>query len=404
MPIPSPFHERTAPLCTSFRWKDWAGYIAVCSYDHCHEQEYFAFREAAGLIDVTPLYKYEVYGPDAARLLARMMVKDISKLKLGMVTYCGWCDDAGKMIDDGTVTCLDEDYYRVTAADPTYHWLEMLSRGLDVTIEDSSERLAALALQGPNARKILCGCTDANVDELKFFRVTTAKFDGFDGWITRTGYTGDLGYEIWVENEHALALWDQLMAAGRDYGILPAGLDALDMTRIEAGFIMLGVDYFSSPTVILESLKSTPYEAGLGWCVNLDREDGRPFIGQQALRAEKANGSVWQLMGLEIDRVSVEQLYQRHGLPPVLSAEACRDLLPIYRGGDQVGQVTSNTWSPILKQYIALATLQTRFAAPGTVLQVEHTIEYERCRVKATVRPMPFFNPERKRSTTDVER
>ena len=394
MPIASPFHARTAPLCTSFRWKDWAGYIAVCSYDHCHEKEYFAFREAAGLIDVTPLFKYEVHGKDAVRLLCRMMVKDISKLKVGVVTYCYWHDDQREMIDDGTVTRLDEDYYRVTAADPSFYWLQQLSRGMDVTIEDSSAQLAAVAVQGPNARNILKACTDANLDELKFFRVTKARMDGLETWITRTGYTGDLGYEVWVKNDGALKLWDSIMAAGRAFGIEPAGLDALDMTRIEAGFIMMGVDYFSAPHVTLDSLKSSPFEAGLGWCVNLDRE---PFVGQQALRREKERGSPWQLMGLEFDRDYLESLYEKHGLPPVLPAEACRDPLPVYSGNRQVGQVTSNTWSPILKKYIALASLQTPFAQAGTKLQVEHTIEYERCKVNATVVPTPFFNPERKR-------
>jgi glycine cleavage system T protein (aminomethyltransferase) len=399
MPIQSPFHERTAALCTSHRWKDWAGYLAVCSYGHCHEKEYFAFRESAGLIDVTPLYKYEVIGPDAARLLSRMMVKDISKLKLRMVTYCCWCDDAGKMIDDGTVTRMDEDHYRLTSADPSYHWLQKLSRGLNVAIEDSSRRLAAVALQGPNAREILRQCCDVDVDGLKFFRMTTAKFDGFDSWITRTGYTGDLGYEIWVESVHAIDLWDRLMAAGHPYGILPAGLDALDMTRIEAGFVMMGVDYLPAPTVTLDHLKSSPYEAGLGWCVNLEREDGRPFIGQAALRKERSEGSVWQLMGLEIDRVSIERLYERHNLPAALPAEACRQPLPLYRGHRQVGQVTSSTWSPLLKKFIALATVETEFSTLGCDLEVEHTVEYERCRVKAQVQPTMFFNPERKRST-----
>jgi len=394
MPIPSPFHDRTAPLCVSYRWKDWAGYIAVCSYDHCHEKEYFAFREAAGLIDVTPLYKYEVHGPDAQRLLARMMVKDITQLKTGVVTYCCWCDDNGKMIDDGTVSRLSEDYYRVTAADPTYHWLQRLSRGLKVTIEDSTAQLGALALQGPNAREILRACSDADMDSLKFFHVTTARMDGLDVWITRTGYTGDLGYEIWVRNDGALKLWDILMDTGADWGLLPAGLDALDMTRIEAGFIMMGVDYFSAPKVTLESLRSTPYEAGLGWCVNLDRD---PFVGQRALREEKENGPVWQMRGLVMDWDMLRELYEKHGLPPAVPAEACRDPLPVYSSGKQVGQATSNTFSPILKKYIALASIRTEHAAPGTELEIEHTVEFERCRVKATVVKTPFYNPERKR-------
>ncbi|MCG6871634.1 MAG: aminomethyltransferase family protein [Gammaproteobacteria bacterium] len=394
MPLPSPFHARTAPLCTSQRWKDWAGYLAVCRFDHCHEKEYFAFREAAGLIDVTPLYKYEVHGPDARRLLARMMVRDIGKLAVGRVTYCCWCDDDGRMLDDGTVTRLDEDYYRVTAADPTFHWLQRLARGLSVTIEDSSAKLAALALQGPNAREILRACCDADLDELKFFRVTRARMDELAVWITRTGYTGDLGYEVWVENDSATRLWDILVHAGADWGLLPAGLDALDMTRIEAGFIMLGVDYFSSAHVIPDELKSTPFEAGLGWCVNLERD---PFVGQRALVAEQQRGPAWQLRGLEMDWDVLRELYDRHGLPPNVPAEACRDALPVYQGGVQVGQATSNTFSPILKKFIALASIRSRWAQPGTELEIEHTVAYERCRVKATVVETPFFNPERKR-------
>src|SRR5258707_1064429 len=228
MPIPSPFHERTSKLCTSYRWKDWSGYAAVSSYDTTHEREYFAFRESAGLLDVTPLFKYEVHGPDAAALLSRMMVRDVSKLKVG--------------------------------------------RGLRGTIEDSSARLAAVALQGPRSREILRAVTDADLDRLKFFGATRARLDGLDVWITRTGYTGDLGYEVWTESGGALRLWDALVDAGRPHGIEPAGLDALDVSRIEARFILLGVDYFSAPEVILEGRKSTPVELGLGWIVDFDRD------------------------------------------------------------------------------------------------------------------------------------
>src|ERR1700688_2555516 len=257
MPIPSPFHERTSKLCTSYRWKDWSGYAAVSSYDTTHEREYFAFRESAGLLDVTPLYKYEVHGPDAAALLSRMMVRDVSKLKVDRVGYSCWCDDYGKVIDDGTVTRLAEDYYRVTAADPTLHWLQAVGRGLRVTIEDSSARLAAVALQGPRSREILRAVSDADIDRLKFFGATRARLDGVDVWITRTGYTGDLGYEVWTENAGALRLWDALVDAGRPHGIEPAGLDALDVSRIEAGLLLPGADYFRAPQVILEAREST---------------------------------------------------------------------------------------------------------------------------------------------------
>jgi aminomethyltransferase len=394
MPVPSPFHPRTQPLCTSYRWKDWAGYYAVCAYDHNPEREYFAFREAAGLLDVTPLFKYEVHGPDAAALLSRMTVRDVAKLKVGRVAYGCWCDDHGKVVDDGTVSRLAEDRFRLTAADPTFHWLERLARGCDVSIEDSSARLAALALQGPTSREILRRASDADLDALGFFAATRARIDDLEVWITRTGYTGDLGYEVWVDNAGALRLWDALMSAGRAYGVVPAGLDALDVTRIEAGFIMLGVDYWSAPKVTLESRKSTPYELGLGWTVALDRG---PFVGQAALRAEHARGPAWRLMGLVLDWEELEALYEGYGLPPRLPAQASRSPLPVYDGGAQVGQATSHTWSPLLKKSIALASLRAPFAAPGRRLAIEHTVEFERRRVTATVVETPFFNPERKR-------
>ncbi len=395
MPIPSPFHERTAALCTSWRWKDWAGYCAVSSYDTTHEREYFAFRESAGLLDVTPLYKYEVSGPDATALLSRMMVRDVAKLKVGRVGYTCWCDDDGKVLDDGTVARLDEHHYRVTAADPTLHWLLALSRGFDVTIEDSSARLAAVALQGPTSRAILAQVSEADLDKLKFFGVSRANIAGIPGWISRTGYTGDLGYEVWVERDQALPLWDALIAAGRPHGIEPAGLDALDVSRIEAGYVLLGIDYFSAKKVVLEAQKSTPDELGFGWMVDLERGS---FIGRDAIAAERQRGSIWQLVGLEISWEELEALYASFDLPPSLPVTARRDGIPVYSDdGRQVGQATSHTWSPLLKKYLAIASVRRGHEATGTKLQIEHTVEYERRKVTATVAPLPFYDPERKR-------
>jgi aminomethyltransferase len=394
MPLPTPFHPRTQPLCTSYRWKDWAGYAAVCSYDTTHEREYFAFRESAGLLDVSPLYKYEVSGPDAATLLSRMMVRDLAKLKVGRVAYTCWCDDAGKVIDDGTVARLEPDYFRVTAADPTLHWLLALSRGLRVKLEDSSHKLAALALQGPRSREILRACSDVSIDQLKFFGVTKGKLAGLDVWISRTGYTGDLGYEVWVAHDGALRLWDALIEAGAPHGITPAGLDALDMSRIEAGFILLGIDYYSASKVVLEARKSTPSEIGLGWIIDFERGG---FVGRDALLREKQSGSAWSLVGLEVSWDALERLYESYSLPPSLPATARRDGLPVYSGSRQVGKVTSHTWSPILKKYIALASIETGFGAVGTALEMEHTVEFERRKVPCTVVKTPFFDPERKK-------
>lgn len=395
MPVPTPFHERTAALCASSRWKQWAGYHAVCSYDVTHEREYFAFRHSAGLLDVTPLFKYEVTGPDAGPFLSFVLAKDAKKLKPGAVAYVCWTDEKGKILDDGTITRFAEDRYRMTAALPTFAWLERHSRGFKVKIEDVSDKIASLALQGPNSRAILKKASDADVERLGFFKMTQGSVGGLPAVITRTGYTGDLGYEVWVENRHALKLWDALMEAGKDYGIEPAGLDALDVSRIEAGFILLDVDYFSAKDCVLESRKSTPYEVGLGWTVQLERE---PFVGQKALAAAKDSPEKC-FVGLEIDWEQLERLFDEAGLPPQLPIAAWRSAVPVYKDGEQVGRATSGAWSPTLKKNLALATIDAAHAALGSELEIETTVEYRRKTVRATVVARPFFDPPRKKDT-----
>ena len=376
-------------------WKEWAGYHAVRSFDTVLDREYFAFRHAAGLIDVSPLYKYEVYGKDAGSFLARVMVKDVRKLEVGQVTYLCWCDDDGKVVDDGTVSRLDEEYYRVTAAEPALAWLLAHVRGDRVSIEDSSLRLGALALQGPTSRDILKQATDADLDALRFFRVVRARLDGTEVFLSRTGYTGDLGYEVWVAAGNALKVWDALVEAGKPHRMEPAGLDAMDVTRVEAGFLMNGVDYFSANHCLIESRKSTPFELGLGWTVKLDRE---PFIGQAALLREKARGPAWAFVGLVLDWDEFEALFARYGLPPQVPAGAWRTPVPVYeRTGKQVGFATSGAWSPMLKKNLALAHVRIPHHEKGTRLRMEVTAEYERHKVTATVHPTPFFDPERKR-------
>lgn len=398
MPIPSPFFPRTSQLCHSMKWKEWAGYYAVSSYEVLHDTEYFAFRNSAGLLDITPLYKYSIKGPDAAAYLARIMVKNIHKLQVGRVSYCCWCDDDGKVIDDGTVMRRAEDEFFVTSADPCYSWFSRFTRGYDVKLEDVTEQTGGLALQGPTSREILKQVCDADLDSLKFFSTVKARADGFDLHISRTGYTGDLGYELWVENQYALPLWDAIMSAGKNYAIRPAGIDALDITRVEAGLILKDVDYYNALHVLIEDRKSTPYELTLGWAVNLDRE---PFNGQTALKAEKEQGSKWAIVGLDMDWPEIEALYHRYGLPPEIGYRAWRSSIPVYTDThrrNQVGYATSGTWSPILKKNIALATVQKKYDVPGNRLQIEMTVEHKRHTVTATVCKPQFFNPERKTS------
>ncbi|MFQ5748746.1 MAG: aminomethyltransferase family protein [Planctomycetota bacterium] len=395
MPVPTPFHPRTAALCESLRWKDWAGHFAVCSYGVLHDAEYFAIRHAAGLLDVTPLFKYEVTGPGAASFLARVMVRDIRSLGVGRVAYCPWTDEEGKTLDDGTVTRLEEERFRVTSAEPAFQWLAAHTRDFRAEVRDVTEEVGALAIQGPRSRAILMETCDGDVGSLRFFRATAGSINGQGVEITRTGYTGDLGYEVWVPREGALAVWDALMEAGRPHGLLPAGLDALDVTRIEAGFILQGVDYFSARDCLIEPQKSSPFEIGLGWAVGLERE---PFLGQAALREEKHKGSSRALVGLEIDWDELERLYEHAGLPPALPCGAWRSAVPVYHGSRQVGRATSGAWSPTLKKNLALASVEARFASPGSVLRIEATVEFERRTVLARVVERPFFDPQRKRA------
>ena len=392
--IQTPFHRRTAALCESHRWKEWAGYHAVSSYDTCHEREYFAFRHATGILDVSPLYKYDVNGKGAGDFLSYVTTRNIAKVRVGQVVYCCWVDRRGKMLDDGTVTRLEEDLYRVTSAGPMLHWFRSFTDGFDVEVRDTSRAIAALAVQGPTSAKLLNAVSDGGVEGLRFFRATRASLGGCDVTITRTGFTGDLGFEVWIDNCDALRVWDVLMDEGRSYGAMAAGLDALDVTRVEAGFILAGVEYQNAQHCLAAMQTSTPYEVGLGWTVHLDRG---PFIGHRALRAEKAAGPKWALVGLEIDWVEIERAFQSKGLPPNLPTSAWRSSVPLYSFGRQIGYATSGAWSPVLKKNLALATVPPRFAEEGTTVDFEIDVEFWRKNVKATVVETPFYNPARKR-------
>jgi aminomethyltransferase len=369
--------------------------VVASSYELSHEREYHAIRVAAALFDISPLHKYRVSGKDSARLLDRVVTRDAVRASVGQVLYTPWCDGAGKVLDDGTVARLDETTFRMTSADPNLRWLEESALGLDVRIEDVSDATAALALQGPNARSILEQVSDADLAALKYFRVAPARLRGVPVTISRTGYTGDLGYEIWLDAGHALEVWDALIESGSGYGITPAGMLALDVARIEAGLMLIDVDYVSARKAVIESQKSSPFELGLGWAVDLRKER---FVGRSALAEEAKRAPQWQFVGLEIDWESFERLYADLGLAPQLPLAAWRMSVPIYDGSEQAGYATSGGWSPLLKKYIALAHLQSRWATPGTEIEIEITVEHRRRRAAASVVQRPFFDPERKRA------
>ncbi|MFZ0640270.1 MAG: aminomethyltransferase family protein, partial [Candidatus Acidiferrales bacterium] len=396
-------HERTLALCESLNYREWSGYYTVSAYETHHEHEYNAIRNAAALIDVTPLYKYWVTGKDATTFVNRVITRDVRKIAVGQVIYCCWCDEDGKVIDDGTISRLEENTYRWTAADPSLRWLEQNASGLDVNIEDISEKVASLALQGPASAQLLHAVSDADIAKLKYFRVTRGKIAGVPVDISRTGYTGDLGYEIWMPWDDATKVWDELAARGRQFDLHAAGMLALDVTRIEAGLLLIEVDYISSKKALIEAQKYSPYEIGLGRMVDLNKEH---FVGREALAVEAKRGPKRQFVGLEIDWDDIEALHEKIGLVPQIASTASRVAVPIYDTGDamamQIGKATSTTWSPTLKKMIALASVATEHSSPGTKLKMEYTVEAVRHRVRATVAKLPFFNPARKMAMPEL--
>jgi aminomethyltransferase len=393
LPVGTAFHERTLALCESLNYREWSGYYTVSVYEMHHEHEYNAIRNSAALIDISPLFKYRVTGPDATKFVNRVISRDINKVVVDQVIYCCWCDPEGKVIDDGTITRLGENEYRWTAADPSLRWFQQNALGLDVAIEDISEQTAALALQGPTSGKLLHEAADANIINLKYFRVTHGKIAGVPVDISRTGYTGDLGFEVWMPWRDAVKVWDALIAKGKAFDIHPAGMIALDIARIEAGLILIEVDYISSKKALTESQKYSPSEIGLGRLVDLKKEN---FVGREALAQAAKKGSERALVGLEINWNEVEALYDKLKMAPQVPSMASRTAVPVYRNSRQIGKATSTTWSPTLKKMIALACINREHSTVGTTLNVEMTVEAVRHTVSAKVVPMPFFNPARK--------
>jgi aminomethyltransferase len=396
VPVGTAFHERTLALCESLNYREWSGYYTVGVYEMHHEHEYNAIRNSSALIDISPLFKYHVTGSDASKFVNRVISRDINKVSVDQVIYCCWCDPDGKVIDDGTITRLGENDYRWTAADPSLRWFQQNALGLNVKIDDISEQTAALALQGPTSGRLLHAAADANVADLKYFRVTHGKIAGVAVDISRTGYTGDLGFEIWMPWKDAVRVWDKLMSEGEIFDIHPAGMVALDIARIEAGLILIEVDYISSKKAMIESQRYSPAEIGLGKLVDLKKET---FVGREALASQEKRVPARSLVGLEINWNEVEALYDKMGMAPQVPSMASRVAVPVYRGGKHVGKATSTTWSPTLKKMIALASVEREYSVVGSTLNMEMTVESFRHTVSAKIVPMPFFNPPRKTAT-----
>jgi aminomethyltransferase len=396
VPVGTPFHDRTFALCESLSYRDWSGYYTVSTYETHHEHEYNAIRNAAALIDISPLFKYIVSGPDADRLVDRVITRNVRRMDVGQVFYTPWCDEQGAVIDDGTVARLDEQRFRWTSADPSLRWITQNTAGLRVTVDEVSETTAALALQGPMAARVLRACAEADVDTLKYFHLMQGRIAGVPVDISRTGYTGDLGYEIWIPSEHAVRVWDALMAAGQAFELKPVGMLALDVARTEAGLLLLDVDYVGSRKALIPAQRYSPFEMGLSRLVSADKG---PYVGRAALVDERGRGPRRKIVGLEIEWAEVEAAFERLGLTPVAPAATSRIPVPVLRSSRQIGRATTTAWSPTLKRLIALATIDAPHFEHGTRVEFEITVEGARHFVGAKVVPTPFFNPSRKTAT-----
>jgi aminomethyltransferase len=391
----TPFHARTAALMQGNQWRRWAGHTVASAYELVPDREQMAIRNAAALIDVSPLFKYHIRGADAQRFLNRLVTRDLGKMAVGHITYTPWCDGRGKVIDDGTIAKMSDTFFRLTAAESNLRWLQDNAAGFSVDIEDVSDELGALSLQGPKSRALLEVLSGADLSGVKYHRFTHVDLLGEPTMVSRTGYTGDLGYEIWIPRDRALAVWDALVEAGRSYALSPCGIWAMDVCRIEAGLIMLDVDYTPAPRAQTAAQASSPFELGLGWAVHFDKGN---FCGKRALVEEKRRGPGLSLVGLEIDHVAFMEAHEKLGLMTPYPFLPWREVKPLFQGSEQVGYATCGTWSPTLKKYIALAQISSEIAKPGSVVTIDFIIDRARKTFRATVVGIPFFNPQRKRA------
>ncbi|MBF6606886.1 MAG: aminomethyl transferase family protein [Chloroflexi bacterium] len=393
----TPFHERLSQLTETGLWEHWANHLVASRYQMSDKFEYFAVRNSAGLFDTSPLYKYRIAGPDAARYLSGVLARDIRTCAVGQGQYTIWCDDRGFVIEDGVVLRHGSDEFVLTSAEPNLAYLEGLIGRLEVGIEDISDQWAILAVQGPRSRDLLASLSPA-VARLPYFGIVATTIAGLNVRVSRTGYTGDLGYEIWVPADDAIAVWDAVWAAGRGQGIIPIGMSALYMTRIEAGLLLLDVDFHSSRFAWTDADRSTPIELGLGWMFRGLEADDRTFIGRDAIRRELAGRtSRWKLSGLVVDWREYDRIYAEAGLIPPKDHTPVQDEYFIYDDDlAQIGYATSQMYSPILQRHIALARVPLNLSAPGSRVKLEIGLNHRYEYFDAHVARLPLFNPPRR--------
>lgn len=393
----TPFHSRTSVANETGLWSHWAGFLATDRYQMSDKFEYFTIRNSAGVIDTSPLYKYRIYGTDAERYLAGVLTRDIRKCRPGQAHYTAWCDDDGWVIEDGVVLRHSDDEFLLTAAEPNLAYLQALASGHSVTIEDVSDDYGALALQGPYAKEILSQLAP-EIEGVGYFHLTPAKIGNAPVTISRTGYTGDLGYEIWVGADDAIGLWDRLFEVATPYGVVPVGQTALLITRIEAGLVLIDVDFQSARYAWNDDQRATPLELNMGWMLSDLKSDDRAFIGRKAIEREIAEGSSrWRTVGIEVDWEIWAKTHNDRGLVTPKDHTPEHGGMMLYDDEiERIGYTPSFVYSPVLQRHIGIARLRPEYAKVGTKVSLEVTIDHRYEVVDSHVTRLPFYNPPRK--------
>ncbi|MEM7333704.1 MAG: aminomethyltransferase family protein [Chloroflexota bacterium] len=396
----TPFHERLEPLNQPEIWEHWAGYLAAPRYQYSDLAEYYSTRNAVSLFDTSPLFKYKFSGPDAEAFLSRVLARDIRKCRVGQAQYTIWCNEAGYVMEDGVIMRVSADEYWLTTAEPNLRYFRKLAKGANVTIEDISTQYGVLAIQGPHSLSTLGQLSD-DIAELRFFRLTQTKMAGVDVTVSRTGFTGDLGYEIWVAADDALTLFDAIWEAGKGYNMTAIGSAALSIARIEAGLLLIDVDFHNARFAWTDAQRETPYELGWGWMFKKLHSDDRDFIGRAAIEKEIATGSSrWKTVGLAVDWRDYDRLHREAGIMTPKEGVLVQDTMSIYRRSDipwqYAGYASSFMWSSLKKQHVAIAKLPFDLCEPGTEVDLEISVIRQPQYVLSRVVELPFFNPARK--------
>jgi aminomethyltransferase len=393
----TPFHDRTSAANVSGLWEHWSGYLVAQKYQLSEKFEYFAIRNSAGLFDSSPLYKYRIHGPDAEAFLGGVLARDIRTCPVGHGQYTAWLDDRGFVVEDGVIFRTAAADYLLTCAEPNQAYFTGLIGRRHVTIEDVSEGTAVLAIQGPTSREILT-CLAPAVAGLPYFGLAEATIADTPVTISRTGYTGDLGYELWIPADRAIAVWDAVGTASAGRGVIPIGMIALYMARIEAGLLLLDVDFGSSRYAWADANRSTLIELGLGWMVRDLAADDRMFIGRPALERElRDKSSRWKLTGLILDWQDYDRHFDAAGLIPPKDHTPIQDEYYVYDDhGTQLGYATSLMYSPMLQRHIALARVPLDRTKPGSHVKLELPVNHRYEYFDAAVTRLPLYNPERR--------